>query len=216
MKKVLFFVLTVVLFQSCFTTSSLTVEDQQLMETKLASIKGEYHSDGRCVYVQKVIEVDGTKDEIYVKLLEYLTRAYNDANEVVQVKEKADGVIICKGCFKFYVKDISEGSSREETAWHIYKAEIKDRKLRVTLSIDEMESYYPGFYSSVPGSFSIPASRDKYSILDCPPFKNYEDRIQQVRKGYILYHSVSKLLGIVDETKNALTKNPIYDKSDNW
>jgi hypothetical protein len=65
-------------------------------------------------------------------------------------------------------------------------------------------------------SVTIPQSRESYSILDCPPFKSYDDIVMQTRKGYIMYYSVANLLGLVDATEKALTEKPVYNTDDNW
>jgi hypothetical protein len=185
---------------------------QSSLDLKMASINGKYQSSSDGVYIQKVIETTGSKDDIYVKLLEFLTRTYNDANEVVQVKEKEEGLIVCKGCHKFNVNDFLYGSAIEETAWHIYKAEIKDGRVRVTITLDQMDWYRP----AMAGAIYMPAANGTYSILECPPFKTIENKDEHVRKGHVLYYAVSNLIGLMQATENALSQAPAYKIDDNW
>ena len=182
---------------------------QGALDEKLASIEGKYKVDDNGVIIQKIIDSQGNKDDIYVKLLEFLTRTYNDANEVIQVKEKEEGVIVCKGCYKFKVTDFLLGSSIEETAWHIYKAEIKDGKARVTITLDQMD-----FYSPPAGNLS--AESGSYSILDCPPVKSYQNQSFHVRKGHVFYYAVSNLINLMEATEKALSQDSSYKVDDNW
>ena len=183
------------------------------LTVKLKSIEGCYsfYDDG--VYIQEVIECKGSQEELYVKLLEFLTRTYNDASEVMQVKEKEQGLIICKGCYTFKVNDYLYGSDIEETAWHIYKAEIKDNKVRVTITLNEIDWYRP---ASTSGQYYTRSSKGSYSILDCPPYKTLDNQNEQVRKGYVFYYSVSNLIHIMDITKKALDNSPTYEDDSNW
>ena len=43
-----------------------------------------------------------TKDELYNKALSWVAINYNSANDVVQLKDKAEGRIICKGTGSFF------------------------------------------------------------------------------------------------------------------
>ncbi len=157
----------------------------------MATIRGQYQTDEEGVYAQKVFEVSGTKDDLYLKLLEFLNQTYNDASEVIQVKEKEDGLIICKGCHKFNVSEIMWGSAIEQTIWHVYKAEIKDNKVRVTITLDDVEWYRP---ASV-GYMYIPSDKGRYSLFECPPYKTYKEEKENLRRGYVFYHAVSNIYG---------------------
>ena len=185
---------------------------QSSLDLKMATINGEYQKGNDGIYIQKFIETTGDKDELYVKLLEFLTRTYNDANEVVQVKEKEEGLIVCKGCHKFKVTDFLYGSAIEETAWHIYKAEIKDGRVRVTITLNEMDWYRPAMHAYT----YIPATSGSYSILECPPYKTYDNKDEHVRKGHIFYYAVSNLVGLMQATETALQQAPAYKVDDNW
>ena len=200
-------------FTSCGILFQSAASFQDTLTAKLHTIEGKYQSSGEGVYLQKIIETTGTKDDIYIKLLEFLTRTYNDASEVIQVKEKEQGLIVCKGCYKFNVNDFLYGSAIEETAWHIYKAEIKDGKVRITITLNTLDWYRPA--SSAGGVF-ISSARSSYSILDCPPFKEYTDKNENVRKGYVFYYAVSNILGLMNATEGALSKAPAYKVDNNW
>lgn len=196
------------LFSSCGIMGSLS-KYQPALDAKMATINGKYQKSNTGIFVQEVIEVNGTKDDLYVKLLEFLTRTYNDANEVIQVKEKEEGLIVCKGCHRFNVNDFLLGSAIEETAWHIYKAEVKDGKVRVTITLDEMDYYCaPTQYTST--------QRGSYSILECPPYTTFKDTNLNVRRGYVFYYAVSNIVALMEATKDALSESPAYQVDNNW
>jgi hypothetical protein len=89
------------------------------------------------VVVQKVIEVPGqTKDQLYNAVREFLVVNYNDANSVIQIDNKDDGIIVGKGIFgDIYCTEVFLGSAVKNSFWHIIKCEIKDEKLRVTITM---------------------------------------------------------------------------------
>ena len=213
MKKV--FVCVFIVLLACLTSCGVQYPSassfQDVLSEKLKSLEGMYQSSDDGIFVQQIIETDGNKEDIYIKLLEFLTRTYNDANEVIQVKEKEQGLIVCKGCHKFNVKDFLYGSAIDETPWHIYKAEVKDGKVRVTITLNEMNWYRPA--SSV---LYLGSDSGSYSILDCPPYRNYENNDEHVRKGYVFYYAVSNILNLMKTTKEYLNKTPAYNVDDNW
>ena len=126
MKKLLHIVISMIIcvnLTSCGTLFQSAASHQDSLTTKLRSIEGLYNSDNNGIFIQQIIEVKGSKEDLYVKLLEFLTRTYNDANEVIQVKEKEQGLIVCKGCHRFNVNDFWYGSAIEETGnFQIYYA----------------------------------------------------------------------------------------------
>lgn len=209
MKKYLLFLFTIVILSSCGVSKSVISS----LDAQMASLQGQYQVSDNGVYVQKVIEAKGTKDELYVQLLEFLTRTYNDANSVIQVREKENGLIVCKGCHKFHVNEILYGSAVEQTAWHIYKAEVKEGKVRVTITLDDISYYCPPSYIN---GVSISAKSGNYSILECPPFKKYDNKNDQVKQGYVFYHAVSNIVDLMNATEKALIDKPTYQVDENW
>lgn len=191
--------------------SASSFEDD--LTTKLLSIEGNYKHNDQNIYIQRIIEVNGSRDDLFIKLLEFLTRTYNDANEVIQVKDKEEGIIVCKGCHRFNVNDFLYGSAIEETAWHIFKAEVKDNKVRVTISLGNMDWYYPG---STSGGVYLSPKKGSYSLFECPPFADIDNKNDHVRKGYVFYYAVSNAIDLMQSTEDTLIKQTVYDVDNDW
>lgn len=216
MKKILCVVIAIITcatLTSCGSLFQSTASHQNELTTNLKSIEGLYDRDDNGVFIQQIIDVNGSKDELYVRLLEFLTRTYNDANEVIQVKEKEQGLIVCKGCHRFNVNNFLYGSAIKETAWHVYKAEIKENRVRITITLNEMEWYRP---ATAAGGVYTSAAKGSYSILDCPPYKTWNNPSENTRKGFVFYYAVSNLINLMDSTKNALKNSPAYKVDNDW
>ena len=112
----------------------------------------------------------------------------------------------------YFLESCLYGSAIEETAWHIYKAEIKDGRARITITLDQMDWYRPAMQAYT----YMPAASGSYSILECPPYKNYENKDEHVRKGHVFYYAVSNLVGLMQATETALSEAPAYKVDDNW
>lgn len=111
------------------------------------------------------------------------------------------------------VVDFLYGSGIEETAWHIYKAEVKDGRARITITIDNMDWYSP---ASTAGGVYISAKNGSYSILKCPPITSIDNKNEHVRYGHVFYYAVSNLVGLMEATEKALSETPAYKANDNW
>ena len=155
-----------------------------------------------------------TKEDIYIKLLEFMTKSYNDAAEVIQVKDKEAGILVAKGCDRFYINEILQGSGRQETAWHIFKAEIKEGRVRLTISIESnMESYYAGGYV---GNTYLSPNKHEYSILTCYPIVNKEKDTDNYRSGYIFYYATQGIVNLITSAESALKDQSATSIDDNW
>ena len=172
----------------------------------LKSVEGKYHVDNsNNVYMQEVIEFDSsmTKEQLYFIAKEYTTFAYGDANSVTQVDDKDKGLIICKGLYSdIYCKEIFLGSASKYTATHILKFEIKDRRIRVTLSITNVNTYIPSSYSG--GSYISSKSIDN-KMTDYYPINNgtreWAEKKFKAREGYVFYRIVIRMLNTIESIK---------------
>lgn len=202
MRKIFFLICLVCCSVASAYSQKATADD------KLALIAGQWKQNGENIYVQKVIELDSlTKDVIYNKVLEFMTNTYKDANEVIQVKEKENGLLIGKGNSYFYVNDIFSGSGVKQTVWHIFKAEVKDNKVRITISIDRINW-------SVTASKYISAKDDEYPIITCYPIAN--DDTKKKRSGYVFYYAVNNIIELLNACESFLIKKAELTIDDNW
>lgn len=208
MKKI-FLLLSVVTL-----SMSLCAQDEKV-DGLLSTIYGKWSQDGSDIVVQNIIEVkDKTKEDIYNCILEFLTKSYRDANSVIQTKDKESGLIIGKGYTNFYVEEVRAGSLIEQRVPHIFKAEIKDGKVRITLSSSIVEWHSPS--SSAAGIY-ISAKDGEYPLTDCYPLTINKSKSENKRNGYVFYKSISSLVDLSESCKTELLKMQSGKKSnDNW
>lgn len=85
------------------------------------SVSSEYESQ-----LSEIKDFPGmTKDQLYDLALNWVTRSYNSANDVIQLKDKENGQIICRGIGKW---PMDLGIKRGFRYTMII--DIKDEKLR--------------------------------------------------------------------------------------
>lgn len=206
-------------------------EQEAYIIEQFDNIEGEYVFTDDGVAIQKVITGNGNKNQLYDKVLEFLARTYKDSKEVVQVSERESGLIIAKGLYSFYVKDMKGGygKSVQNNIYHIIKAECKDGRVRLTLTVDYIDEFReatPAIGSNYPAK---PASTTREYIPDL--YKDYKlepvkvttedvmtvwSRQSQVYGGYQIYHCIRYLLFITDEIEASLNKQSVLDTSDDW
>jgi hypothetical protein len=80
--------------------------------------------------VQKVHEIDLTKNEIYDISLEWMARTFYDNKEVIEIKDKENGKIISKGIVRF--KGKIGWFSADIPCRFTLTVEAKDNKYRTT------------------------------------------------------------------------------------
>ena len=108
MKKVIYSILTLVILISWISCATL--------ETPLTEVPK----------VQRIIEVDKTKDELYKLSNEWMAKTFKSSKAVIQYQDKEEGIIVGKGVT---VVDLVFPVD----TWFTMTIEIKDKKLRVTL-----------------------------------------------------------------------------------
>jgi hypothetical protein len=193
---------------------SLCAQDEKV-DGLLATISGKWSQEGSDFLVQNIIEVkDKTKDEIYNGILEFLTKSYRDANSVIQTKDKESGLIIGKGLSTFYVQEVFKGSAVKQSVPHIFKAEIKDGKVRLTLSSSTVEWHSPAYST---GGMYIAAQDGEYPLTNCYPIILKKNKTDNRRSGYVFYKSINSLIDLSESSKTELLKIQSIEKSnDNW
>ncbi|HDY87340.1 MAG TPA: DUF4468 domain-containing protein [bacterium] len=108
MKKVIYFLLTAIVFISWLSCASL--------ETPLTEVPK----------VQRIIEVNKPKDELYKLSNEWMAKTFKSSKAVIQYQDKEEGVIVGKGFTS--VKYLGYVDT-----YFTMTIEVKDEKLRVTL-----------------------------------------------------------------------------------
>lgn len=189
MKKILFILFTLFAMSSQVDAQILRAEELEkyAMEkygkkwvdaaTNLASRLTLDKNNG-ITYVQVIPAEGKTKDQLYVLLNYWFTATFNDANSVIKLNDKEIGTIIAQG----YVANIA----KHEGGYNIYtvsirpiiKCDIKDCKVRITLTVPcydvvcmEGAGVLGGITSGMNGSYTPPVRSDEKWLIDkCFPF----------------------------------------------
>jgi hypothetical protein len=135
MKKIVF--VLIILFPIICTGQNK--EKMDMLQNWMTS---EYFKiDGDNIVVSQVInDIQGTKDEIYVKVKSFFARAYNNANSVIQTDDKESGTIIGKGFFKnFYSCGWMGIGKIFWDSYHVLRVDMKDNRIRVICSANKIE-----------------------------------------------------------------------------
>lgn len=81
---------------------------------------------------QKVIDVDGTKTELYVKAMDWMTKTFVSAKAVIQFQDKEAGIIVGKARVLVpYPKDTILSGTKWPLEFDL-KIETKDKRARFT------------------------------------------------------------------------------------
>ncbi len=210
MKKLFCFFLVAFLGLQCFS------QNEEII-MKLATISEEWKLENDAVVVQKVIEVPGqTKDQLYNAVREFLVVNYNDANSVIQIDNKDDGIIVGKGIFgDIYCTEVFLGSAVKNSFWHIIKCEIKDEKLRVTITMNKYDMDTP---ASESGGYYTAAKHIEYPITDLYPIntgsRTWAEKKFKTREGYIFYRAILRALNTIDNLQQSVLNNKTDSNSD--
>jgi len=208
MKKIKFLTISLMLF---FTASVYGQNDE--VNSLLSTIKDKWKVENGNVIIQKVFEFENiSKDNIYIALKEYLANTYGSLKEVLQVDEKENGLIICKGLYAdIYCTEIFLGSATKYNFWHILKCEIKENRLRVTVQLNKIDLHTP-YSSGIPSRDWNENLTDYYPIITQDLGKKWI-----ARQGYVFYKVVNRAIGTVDAVEIFIKKNANNQRvSDDW
>jgi len=206
MKKVFYLI-------SLFLLSSFAVNAKGLTPQELlATIEGQYKLEEGAICVQKVIQMDSlSKDKIYNIVQEFITRTYRDANSVIQVEDKESGRIIAKGLYTFYVNERFAGSAVKNYTYHIFKAEIKEGRVRITITANNVEQHCPPSQYSSARTIDVP-------IATCYPADPTND-YNKYYSGYLFYYSAKSIIDLLNDAEAFLEKAKLEDvvtSEDDW
>ena len=187
------------------------VKINEIVFPLLDEIDGKYSVNDETVYVQRIIEKEGSKKGHYDKILEYIVRSYNDAQSVIQIKDENKGLIILKGFYSFNYNEVFWGSGIEWKVYHIIKFEAKDNKIRVTLNVVNIEYETGGNWI---GNTYYPLINHEQSILNCYPLVTYKKKDENTQWGLVFYHAVNKMITLLDNIEEELLNDDNFNTSD--
>jgi hypothetical protein len=112
----------------------------------LKEIEGKWSLDenGNVTY-QRIVEVTGmNKDAIYERAVNYFIYKYGSGKSVIQTQDKEKGLIIGKGLFGDLYSGMYVLSTLKVETWHILRVDIKDEKVRITLTLTDYDKTFIG------------------------------------------------------------------------
>jgi hypothetical protein len=169
-------------------------------------------------YVQVIDCGEQTKDQLYVKMNYWFTATFNDANSVIKLNDKESGEIISTG----YVADIAGHAggmnSYIVSIRPIIKVDIKDKKIRVTYTVQDYEvtKMIGGGIMGAMGGTIPSKSEEKWAIDKCFPFsaKDGYGAKKTSSKALVMTHAYSNV--IMDKIEEAVKNGLVGNENDNW
>ena len=94
-----------------------------------------------------VVEVPGvTKEQLYSRALEWVAKAYNSAQDVIQMQDKESGKLVMKGLTKVSIRSYAGGVVR-----HTFSIYVKDGRYKYIITNFEHDaSVAPNIHSGGP------------------------------------------------------------------
>lgn len=83
---------------------------------------------GQSMKVQRVIEAQGSQDELYRLANEWMAKTFVESSEVIQYQDKEEGIIVGKGLTKHKYGGISTWN-----IWYTMTIEVKEDRARATI-----------------------------------------------------------------------------------
>ena len=204
-----------------FFVPFLAFAQNDQVNSLLHSISEKYKIEDGNVVIQKVIEFENiSKDNLYLSAKEYLTSNYGSFKEVLQVDDKENGLIIIKGLFAdIYCNDekIFGYYGIEHKIWHILKIDIKDNRVRLTISMNKVE-----YRTAAVPQYNIQAQDYvEYLTEYCPIKKRDVSTKPEKRKcdceGYVFYKAINRALNTIDSMELFIKKSSLkIRQNDDW
>lgn len=121
MSKILKFGIIVLLF---FTSANIFAQETHGLPTDELTGK---------IYYKKVVDVSGTKDELYHRGQKWLHTFFRNASSAIRLLDQEAGVIEGRRVFKAQILDKKGRPSSEISIKYTFRIEMKDGKYRVLL-----------------------------------------------------------------------------------
>lgn len=181
----------------------------QSAKEMLAEIDGKWQLDNNNVTFTKVIEVpNASKDILYTRALSYFTYKYNSGDDVIQVKDKDQGIIIGKGVYPKVHTGHSISTTVVNTT-HILRIDIKDNKIRAIITLQEYHTTETGASSN-----SIP-TRNEYAVSSRYPIAKKDMQKTVMTKAF--YKSYLQVQNSFAELEKSLNEgNTGHENNNDW
>ena len=206
MKKILLLIMTISIFGSVYAQKSKKEERNVISEFEEMK-KNFTESNGEWVFSKVIPANKISKDEIYNKALEALSKIYKDSKDVIQNKDKDAGIIIGKGFTDSDIRTINWASICRNRCWHLIKIEVKEGRYRVTITVSSL-------WNETGADLRHSFNGKEYQLTnfypywkDCKP----KHRITSFDNLKFVYESS---MAIIDNIENEINKNMI--PNDEW
>lgn len=206
MKKILLLIMTISIFGSVYAQKSKKEERNVISEFEEMK-KNFTESNGEWVFSKVIPANKISKDEIYNKALEALSKIYKDSKDVIQNKDKDAGIIIGKGFTDSDIRTINWASICRNRCWHLIKIEAKEGRYRVTITVSSL-------WNETGADLRHSFNGTEYQLTnfypywkDCKP----KHRITSFDNLKFVYESS---MAIIDNIENEINKNMI--PNDEW
>lgn len=243
MKKILLFLTLLFIGYSTtaqnFDWDSYYTEKKDALDKQLKDQIDNYTFTDNEVVVQKIIDIKGSKNELFSKTMEILVGKYEDLEKNLQIEDKDTGLIIGKGVYSYFVTDIEQygGSKLENLIKYTFKLDFKDDKARITCSLNYVVESRDAVI--INGIEKFPASLTNVAMVNL--LANYNQEIEYISQpgkgatreeilnwsnnfhikrfsnlfgGYQFYYAINHLNEWVSNMGNQLQTK--MSESDNW
>lgn len=165
-----------------------------------------YTVDGDNLVVTRVIDgIEGSQDDIYIKVKDYFTRAYNDANSVLQIDDKAKGVLVGKGIYSDYWGYKAMTTAIVFSAHYTIRVDIKENRIRVICSANVI-SYYNAM---------TPTKIEKYAIVDYAPITD-KRKFDKGKQTQAFINLVDKMQNSIDNLDKTVHESSLKVENEDW
>ncbi len=167
-------------------------------------------------YVEVIECGEQTKEQLYVTLNYWFTATFNDANSVVKFNDKEAGVIIGEGYISGIAGHVGGMNSYVASIRPIIKADIKDKKVRITYTIQGY-NMTKGAGGGILGALSgtkATVQEELWTIDTHYPFVQKDSQKKISSKALVMSHALSYVL--MDKINEALKEGLVGNEADEW
>lgn len=200
MKKLFFFFLVLL-------TAVLVNGQTKKTQALISEIEGQWSTDeNKNLTYQKVVEMPGIgKDILYQRSENYFIYNYGSGKDVIQTKDKEQGLIIGKGLWPGFYVGITFGTMTY-SANHILRVDVKDEKARITLTVQSYDLLY-----------SDGKNTNEYTLPIGSMFPINSESTTKTMDGKAFYNLHFKCIAAIETVINSLKNDAIQTtKTNNW
>lgn len=167
-------------------------------------------------YTQVIDCGEKTKEQIYVILNYWFTASFNDANSVIKLNDKDAGCIIAQGYVANVARHVGGMTAYNISIKPIIKVDIKDKRVRVTYTIQGYEAVKAvggGILGAMGGTPPSMVS-EIWAIDTCYPFVEKDKHKKTSSKALIMTHAYSNV--IMDKIEETVKNGLVGNETEDW